>query len=169
MTGEATTSKCETFYSDEYKSLREEITTKLRDRLEFNRWGLIGLAALYSYIFSNPGKPVLFWVPVVLSMAMIAHLNGEHRIVAKAAAYIREQIEPWAAGVGNTPAGWETYLQSQQDPPFWKIWRRWPRAIWGWTPVPLWILVFALTLVIAVGVSAGWWPSLVKPSFGLSD
>jgi hypothetical protein len=42
------------FYAEECKSLRQEISTKLKDRLEPNRWGLIGVAALYGYIFSNP-------------------------------------------------------------------------------------------------------------------
>jgi hypothetical protein len=163
------TSRSETFYGNEYKALRDEITTKLRDRLEFNRWGLIGLAALYSYIFSNPGKPILFWVPVALSVAMIAHLNGEHRIIFKAASYIRDKVEPWANGVADAPTGWETYLRSQKDPPLWQFWRRWPTEIWGWTPVPLWIVVFGLTLVIAIGVSAGLWPSLIRTSAGWSD
>jgi hypothetical protein len=40
--------KEETFYIEEYKSLREEMISKLKERLEFNRWGLIGLGALYS-------------------------------------------------------------------------------------------------------------------------
>jgi hypothetical protein len=163
------TSRSETFYGNEYKALRDEITTKLRDRLEFNRWGLIGIAALYSYIFSNAGKPVLYWVPVALSVAMIVHLNEEHRIVAKAATYIREQIEPWAAGNGKAPDGWEIFLLSRPDPPIWKIWQRWPKTLWGWTPVPLWIFVLGLTLVTAIGVSAGLWPSLIKPSLGFGD
>lgn len=167
----SSSSKREEFYRDEYKALRDEITTKLRDRLEFNRWGLIGLAALYSYIFSNPGKPVLFWVPVALSVAMITHLNGEHRIIFIAASYIREHVERWATRGGPAPMGWETYLFDYEkgQPSVWRFWRRWPRAIWGWTPVPLWIAVFALTLIIAVCVSAGLWPSLVKTSAYLSD
>src|SRR6266487_590389 len=61
-------SKEETFYIEEYKSLRQDVATKLKDRLEFNRWGLIALAALYSYIFSQPANVLLFWVPVGLSV-----------------------------------------------------------------------------------------------------
>jgi hypothetical protein len=151
------------FYLEEYKSLREEINTKLKDRLEFSRWGLIGLGVLYSYIFSNPGKTILFWVPVCLSLAMLEHLNEEHRMVGKAADYISTQIERWAAG-GATPEGWEKYLQSPDDHPWWMIWRRWPRDLWGWAPAPLWLAVFALTLAIAIGVSSGLWPSLTTPA-----
>lgn len=156
------------FYIEEYKSLRQEIDTKLKDRLEFNRWGLIGLAALYSYILSNPGKPILFWVPVGLSLAMLAHLNEEHTMIYRAATYINTQTERWAAG-GETPQGWETYLHPLRSPaPWWKFWRRWPGSLWDWSPVPLWLVVFGLTLVIAIGVSAGRWPSLITPPVSCS-
>lgn len=94
----------ETFYIEEYKSLREEITTKLKDVREFSRWGLIGLATLYSYSLSHAENRMLFWVPVGLSFAMLFHLNEEHRLVDKAGAYIGREIEPWAAG-GGTPQG----------------------------------------------------------------
>jgi len=158
------------FYLEEYKALREEITTKLKDRLEFNRWGIIGIAALYSYILSNPGKPILFWVPVGLSVAMIAHFNEEHRVVAEAAEYIREEIELWAAG-GKTPGGWETYREPREShSDSWLVfWRRWPLRLWDWSPVPFWIVVFALTLVIAIGVSNGRWPWLMGPVTCLPD
>jgi hypothetical protein len=162
-------SKDNTFYSEEYKSLRQEIDTKLKDRLEFNRWGLIGLAALYSYILSNPGKPALFWVPVCLSVAMLAHLNEEHRMVDLTANYIKTQFEPWAAGSGKAPAGWETYLKSQKTPRWWFFWRRWPWRLWDWAPVPLWVVVFVLTLFVASGVSYGLWPSLITPPASCSQ
>jgi hypothetical protein len=151
------------YYLAEYKSLRDEINAKLKDRLEFSRWGLIGLGVLYSYIFSNPGKPVLFWVPVFLSMAMIQHLNEEHRMVARAADYINTKIDPWVKG-GAIPPGWESYLKSLDTPPWWKIWRRWPGYLWDWAPVPLWLSVFVLTLGIAVIVGTGLWPSLTTPA-----
>jgi hypothetical protein len=158
------------FYVEQYKSLRQEIDAKLKDRLELNRWGLIGLAALYSYIFSNPGKPILFWVPVSLSLAMLGHLNEEHRMVDKVATYIREKIEPWAAGAGaGYPQGWEAYLKSTTTPSWWFFWHRWPGYLWDWTPVPLWILVFVLTLAIAIGASVGLWPSLTTPPPGCSS
>jgi hypothetical protein len=156
--------KEETFFFEEYKSLREELTTKLKDRLEFNRWGLSGLAALYSYIFSNPAKPVLFWVPVGLSVAMIFHLNEEHRMVAKSADYIRNNVEPWCKG-GPIPRGWETYLKPPltTTPPLWQVWKRWPWHLWGWSPVPMWVALFFITLIIAIGVSNDSWPSLTAP------
>jgi hypothetical protein len=150
------------YYLEEYKSLRAEINAKLKDRLEFSRWGLIGLGVLYSYVFSNPGKTVLFWVPVCLSLAMLGHLNEEHRMVAKAADYTKTQMERWAAG-GAVPIGWENYLKSSEVHP-WMIWRRWPVYLWNWSPVPLWLSVFALTLAIAVGVTTGLWPSLIAPA-----
>jgi hypothetical protein len=155
----------ETFFIEEYKSLRQELTTKLKDRLEFNRWGLIGLAALYSYIFSNPGKPILFWVPVLLSVAVIAHLNEEHRMVDKTAAYIREKVEPWGLGGATLPGGWEIFLKSGLPTlSWWQFWKRWPLHLWGWSPVPMWIVLFFVTLVMAIGVSNNCWPSLTAPS-----
>src|ERR1700730_7209427 len=158
--GRAEMSGNNAFYIEEYKSLRQEIGAKLQGRLDFNRWGLIGLAALYSYILSNPGKPVLFWVPVCLSLAMLAHLIEEHRMIAKAGAYIKDQAETWARGDIETPQGWETYLCKKT--PF-----QWP--VWSWSPVPLWVAVLGLTLGIAIGVSVGLWASLVAPPASLSS
>jgi hypothetical protein len=155
--------KQDDFYLEEYKTLREEIHAKLKDRLEFSRWGLIGLGVLYSYVFSNPGKTILFWVPVCLALVILGHLNEEHRTVARAADYIRTQIECWIAGAA-TPIGWEKYLKSLGDPTWWKIWRRWPGYLWNWSPTPLWLSVLALTLTIAIGVSSGLWPSLIAPA-----
>jgi hypothetical protein len=158
-------SRNDAFYLEEYKSLRQEIDAKLRGRLDFNRWGLIGLAALYSYILSHPGKPVLFWVPVCLSLAMLAHLNEEHSMVAKAGTYIKEQLEPWARSGDQIPRGWEKYLEDTNTP----FWCRWPWHLWGWSPVPLWVSVLGLTLLIAIGVSVGLWPSLVEPPVSCSS
>ena len=118
-------SKDEAFFVEEYKLLRAGIASQLKDRFDFHRWGLIGLAALYSYIFSNPGKPILFWVPVFLSLAMISHLNEEHRMIKVLAGYIKDEVEPWAKGGNQIPSGWETYLKRQPIPSLWWVWRRW--------------------------------------------
>jgi hypothetical protein len=142
-------SRQETFHIAEYKSLREEIGTKLKGRLEVNRWGLIALAALYSYVLSN-NNPVLFWVPVGLSAIMIAHLWTEHRMVERAATYIREHVEPWLAAKGaGEPGGWESFLAPPGVP-------RVP--IWQWSPMPLWMTVFGITVVIAIVGFFGLWP-----------
>jgi hypothetical protein len=150
------------FYLDEYKSLRDEVGTKLKARLDFHNWGLIGLAALYSYIFTNLDKwwsIPLFLVPVGLCASMVAHLLEEHRMVAKAGRYIREEIEPWAAGKpGAKPKGWETYLEltAHQIEP-----RR-----WNWSPVPLWCVLTVVTALIAVGMSAAWFAGYRLPQAG---
>ncbi|MGA2892285.1 MAG: hypothetical protein ABSE22_05405 [Xanthobacteraceae bacterium] len=114
----------DTFYIEEYKSLRDEITTKLKSRLDFHNWGLIALAALYSYILSNPEKswvfPWLFWVPFGLCASMIWHLPEEHRMVAKAGKYIGTELESWIDGrKAAQPKGWESFLDAtagQQEP-----------------------------------------------------
>jgi hypothetical protein len=51
-------SREESFHLEEYKALRQELATTLKDRLDFNRWGLIGIAALYSYLITHPKPPV---------------------------------------------------------------------------------------------------------------
>lgn len=156
----------ESFYLEEYKALRSEITEKLKDRLEFSRWGLFGVAAIYSYILAHPGKAILFWVPVGLAIAMVLHLNEEHRMIVKVAEYIKTEIETWATGVRGSaaryPIGWETYLKKPLPSS-----ERWPAHIWAWTPVPLWLAILALTLVVAVGTSAGWFPSLTGSTIQL--
>jgi hypothetical protein len=133
-------SREEEFHLAEYKALRQELATALKDRLEYNRWGLIGLAALYSYIFTNP-KLVLFLVPIAFSGMMILHLNGAHKGIDQAGMYIRN-IESWIAARIATggPGGWETYLRRADAE---------PRPPSGWWPLPLWKWIFVGTIVIA--------------------
>jgi len=123
----------EEFHLEEFKSLREEILTKLKDRLEFNRWGLIGLAALYSYIFTHP-KFVLFLVPPIFCLIVIWHLLEEHKNVVRIAKYIKDDIERW---LGAT-FGWENYLGVPGG-----------KSLWKWSPLPLWYGMFVLTVIIA--------------------
>jgi hypothetical protein len=133
--------KEETFHIEEYKALREEITIRLKDRLEFNRWGLIGLAGLYSYIFANPTKPILFCVPVALSLVVVWHLLKQQKDVLGIAGYIRSNLEPWLAASPTRappgPGGWETANQAA---------RRW----WLWWPGFLWVFIFVATLLVAL-------------------
>lgn len=142
------------FYLDEYKALRDEITTALKTRLDFNSWGLLGLGALYSYIFSNLDKPLvfpwLFWVPFGLCLSMVWHLLDQHRMVAKAGRYTREEIEAWikAGSTANKPEGWETFLNRTADEK--------QSYIWSWAPVPLWCWLTGATFVIALGFSIAW-------------
>jgi hypothetical protein len=149
----------ENFFLEEYKSLRQEIDAKVKARVEFHNLGIIGLAAIYSYIFSNLDKPWglpwLFWVPVGLSGTIIYHLLEEHRMVAKAATYIREVVEPWMANkknergeVASEPQGWETFLKKTAD-------QKEPLT-GGWSPVPLWCGLTAITTVITVVASLAW-------------
>lgn len=138
-------SKEETFHIEEYKSLREELTTKLKDRLEFNRWGMIGLAALYSYILNDP-KPTLFVVPIILSIIVIWHMNEEHKNVARIANYIRSDLERWLASprtagppVSGGPGGWETHLGEPGG-----------KSLRWWSPLPLWYAMLLLTVIVAI-------------------
>ena len=145
----------EAFYIEEYKSLREEMTTKLKDRLEFNRWGMIGLGALYSDILSNP-KPALFFVPILLSAVLIYHLYSEHVNVVRIATYIRKELEPWfteggAYGSPNLARGWENHLGQPGG-----------KTVWFWSPLPAWYVILLLTIVVA-GLRFGC-PSLFLPA-----
>jgi hypothetical protein len=138
--------KEETFHLEEYKALRGELATELKDRLEFHRWGLIAIAALYGYILANP-KPILFVVPFVFSLIVCWHLNGEHKNVAGAVPYIRT-LESWlgAAVATGGPGGWETHLGPLDERP--------PRT---WWPLPLWYAISTVTFFAAVFV---WLPPL---------
>jgi hypothetical protein len=114
---------------------------------------MIGLAALYSYIFTHP-KFVLFLVPVIFSLIVIWHLCEEHKNVARIADYIREDIERWFAAArtaGNSPTGgpggWEKRLGVPGG-----------KSRWKWSPLPVWYAIFVITIVIAV---VDWrWPSV---------
>jgi hypothetical protein len=134
----------EIFHLEEYKALRDEITKKLSDRLQLNRWGLFGLAVVYSYIFSNVGHPLLLWVPVGLSLVIVALLISEHRSIARAGACIRDHLEPRFAAThrDGTRSGWETFLVSSETPaPMVSYWR--------WFPTPIWMAILVCTLLIA--------------------
>jgi len=106
----------ESFHLDEYKLIMDEIKTKLKNRLELSRWGVLGLAAIYSYIFSNFDKPFLYLVPVGVSGLIWYLVKAELEMVATAGRYITEKIEPMlAAPPAGSPAGapgegWATYL-----------------------------------------------------------
>jgi hypothetical protein len=151
----------EAFHVEEYKSLREEIIGKIKDIRDLNRWGLLGLAAVYSYIFSNLDKRWLFWVPVGLSLMIVELVREEHRMVAKAARYIREYIENEIATEREVSGdhekanlkvrgGWEWFLALRGH----KV-SLWDQTLdllglWRWEPMPLWIGVFLFTLGIAI-------------------
>lgn len=151
----------ESFYPAEYKCLREEVGAALKARQEFNKWGLIGLGALYSFIFSNLDKqwafPALFWVPVGLAAAMLWHMLDINKMIAKAGKYIRLDVEPWMRGEKNEkgenlskkPRGWETFLEDTKDDK--------EPSVWGWSPVPLWRALTLLTGVLAIVLSLGWY------------
>lgn len=139
------------FVLEEYKSLRQEIVEKLRDRLSFSRWGFLSLAGLYSFILSHPERPLLYLVPVGLSIVEIVHLNEEHRMICKMGAYLCEDIESWAAGRGS-PAGWQSFLASQRsesDPTLLQFWKRW-KHVWNWSPTPVWLVTLGLTSLIGL-------------------
>jgi len=135
-------SREESFHLEEYKALRQELATTLKDRLDFNRWGLIGIAALYSYLITHPKPPVLFAVPFFFSLVVYWHLFEQHKTVVDIAEYIKE-IEGWiAAGRPNGPGGpegWEVNLGPSKDRP--------PST---WWPLRLWFLICLGTGVIAL-------------------
>jgi hypothetical protein len=160
------------FHVEEYKSLREEIVGKLKDIRDLNRWGLLGLAAVYSYSFSNLDKRWLFWVPAGLSLMIVELVREEHRMVAKTATYIREYIEAEIATEREVAGhhekargGWEWFLRlKKHNESGWdKLLDR--LGIWRWEPMPLWIVVFLITLGIAIGVFwFGFFPAPQPPN-----
>jgi hypothetical protein len=146
----------ESFHLDEYKLIMDEIKTKLKNRLELSRWGVLGLAAIYSYIFSNfdkPFLPYLYLVPVGLSGLIWYLVRAELEMVATPGRYITEKIEPMlAAPPAGTPGapgeGWATFLDrgSSLSPAAAK-----PRLpVWRWDPLPGWGAVFIGTALIAL-------------------
>lgn len=131
----------ETFHIEEYKSLREEIRTKLADRLQLNRWGILGMGGVYSYVLSHPDRLQLLWVPVGLSSIILALLISEHRIVAKAATYIRDHIESrfHVRSRAGAQSGWETCLVPKGP----------GSHIVLWSPTPIWLAIFVISCAVA--------------------
>jgi hypothetical protein len=137
------------FHIDEYKALRNEMENKLKDIRGLNRWGLLGLAGVYSFVFSQCEKPsLLFWVPVGLAAAIVAHIFVEHMMVRKIAFYVRDYIEKELAASSSdgTRAGWERHLRptGQQLP-------RWDKlSLLSWEPTFLWIGIMFVAVAIAI-------------------
>jgi len=153
-----------TFQIEEYKALRQEILAQVKEVRELNRWGLVGLAVVYSYIFSNLDKPYLFWVPVGLSAMIIALLYAEHRLIKKNADFVRDFTEREIAPAREFIIGTATEAQTATDAVR-KVqikkkmrggWERFlspagtrlPALLWG--PAPIWLFTFYITLVVAV-------------------
>jgi hypothetical protein len=158
----------ETFRIEEYKSLRMEIAARVKDVGELNRWGLLGLAVVYSYIFADFDELwLLLWVPVGFSAIIIVFIWEQHKGVAEIAEYIRTYIEsdlaPENINQRNKASdiqpnespergGWERFLIVKKG-------RREVPSLWVWRPTMIWIAICFGTLAIAiVGVFFGAFP-----------
>jgi hypothetical protein len=160
--------KEETFRIEEYKLLRKAIAARVKDVSELNRWGLLGLAAMYSYIFANFDELwLLLWVPAGFSAIIIVSIWEQHKRVAEIAEYIRTYIEgdlaPENINQRNKASdiepnespergGWERFLIVKKR-------RREVPSLWVSGPTTIWIAICFGTLAIAiVGVFFGAFP-----------
>jgi hypothetical protein len=127
----------DTFTIEEYKALRQEILERTKDVRELNRWGLVGLSAIYGYVLPHSDNMFLLGLPVGFSAVMFWLLWEQHGLIYTIGKYIRNSVEP---GLSPNNGGWERFWSPNED----------RRPLWQWGPSLIWIIIFIGTYLIAV-------------------
>jgi len=112
------------FHFEEYRRLIQEIQNRLEALSEFEKYAIVGMAALYSWFLSKlamPPEPLLryaLWLPVVISALGLLRSYTMRRRIYAISRYVVE-IEKVYALKSIRPAaalcGWETIMQPGRE------------------------------------------------------
>ena len=133
----------EEFYLEEYKALRAELASRVRDYAAMERYAVGACAAIYAWI-AKDGEHVskaVWWVPVLVSMLAGARAVGMLRRMEGYSAYMRK-IEH-LMGLSSELPGWETYRNGQRELSSRMI------TMSAWT---LWCVLNIVTVTVAIVV-----------------
>ena len=100
------------FLLEEYKALRAEILYLVRQSYLFEAAILVGVGAIYSWLFSRAASsvnPIIWWLPFGITVLGAIRELGVRVRLLQLAEYIRK-VEP--EFVQGEAGGWEHYLFS---------------------------------------------------------
>lgn len=132
------------FLLEEYKALRAEILYLVRQSYLFEATILVGVGAIYSWLFSrepNDVNPLVWWVPFGLTVLGALRELGVRIRLLQMSEYIRK-IEP--EFLSGETAGWEHFLFSVR--------KKMRNTLLGISNILIWAALVFTTLVVALGV-----------------
>jgi hypothetical protein len=141
------------FHFEEYRRLIQEIQNRLAALGEFEKYAIVGMAAVYSWVLSRlaaptaPLLPYVLWLPVAISaLGLLRSYSTRHRIYA-ISEYVTEIETYYSLGsIRKMDAlrGWETVMQPGR-----KGWRFYlPTS----DPSLTWMVLLPLTFTIALWI-----------------
>lgn len=101
----------ENFHIEEFKALRAEIDSRIKEGQTWESLGLTATAAVYAWLATNSFCDFAWWIPVLFpAFGLLRHSALMVRIL-QIAGYIRD-VE---AKLSDDPlTGWETHLLNQR-------------------------------------------------------
>lgn len=132
------------FLLEEYKALRAEILYLVRQSYLFEAAILVGVGAIYSWLFSREPdgvNPLVWWVPFGLTVLGSLRELGVRLRLLQMSEYIR-RIEP--EFLSGETAGWEHFLFSVR--------KKMRNTLLGISNILIWSAFVFTTLIVALGV-----------------
>ena len=153
MTPEHNAQNAFEFHLEEYKRLVSEIQSKVIGLRDFERFAVLGIAALYAWFFSQstvtfdrePFVSDVRWIPVAISLLGFFRSYTGRRSIFQISQYLTKIEEVYALPrVHPTTAlrGWESGLQSERTG--FRMWL--PQG----GPLVTWLFIVPTTILIAV-------------------
>lgn len=132
------------FLLEEYKALRAEILYLVRQSYLFEAAILVGVGAIYSWLFSRDPEHVsalIWWLPFGITLLAAIRELGVRLRILQLAEYIR-RIEP--EFIGGENGGWEHFLFSVR--------RKMRNTLLGMSNIFIWTAFIVTTFLVALGV-----------------
>ena len=132
------------FLLEEYKALRAEILYLVRQSYLFEAAILVGVGAIYSWLFSrdpNNVNPLIWWLPFGITLLGAIRELGVRLRLFQLAEYIRGVEREFISG---ETGGWEHFLFSVR--------KKMRNTLLGISNILIWMAFVVTTLLVALGV-----------------
>lgn len=132
------------FLLEEYKALRSEILYLVRQSYLFEAAILVGVGAVYSWLFSrdpNNVNPIVWWVPFGITVLGAIRELGVRLRLFQLAEYIRKIEHDF---LNDETGGWEHFL--------FFVRKKMRNALLGISNILIWMSFIVTTLLVALGV-----------------
>lgn len=103
-----------TFLIEEYKVLRQELDSRLKEVRLLETGAIVAISAIYAWLAKIPKNQIdsfAWWIPVLFPLfGLFRYFGVMHRIM-----HIAEYIRSFESQVcKNAPNGWETFLAEKR-------------------------------------------------------